>query len=271
MRYLEDQIGGDGIKSLMASLAGGASFDTAISTASGGSYANAAAFETELMDTGTIFEDFITSDINLGNADNGAFGGADASGGLSRTETIEGNVTGKTTNNFLTTFVSGDDDSANDFASNVNYAAAGFDEIRLENYGVDIGSESTQEKLFQVGSNANEVITMALGGFSAEVLGVDSIDLVNNAQAAIDAADAALNYVTSQRTGLGAFMNRVEHTIDNLSNIHENVSASRSRIQDTDYAIETANLTKNQIIQQAATALMAQSAQQPQFILQLLG
>jgi flagellin len=57
----------------------------------------------------------------------------------------------------------------------------------------------------------------------------------------------------------------------NLSNIHENVSASRSRIQDTDFAIETANLTKNQIQQQAITAMMSQSTQQSQLILQLLG
>ena len=269
MRYLESQVGSGGIKTLMSSLAGGSSFDAAISAASNGSFANAAAFQTQLMG-GTVFEDFITSNINLDNIDNGAFGGADASDGLARAETITGSVSGKTTSNFATTFVSGDDDSANDFDPATNYAAAGLNEVRLEDYNVEINEFGGKQTIFQVGANANETINMALGGFSTKVLGIDDFDLVDNPQNGTNAIDDALRYIGSQRAGLGAFMNRVEHTMANLSNIHENLSASRSRIQDTDFAVETANLTKYQIQQQAITAMMSQSTRQSQLILQLL-
>lgn len=269
MRYLESQVGGGGIKTLMSSLAGGASFDAAISTASAGSYANAAAFQSELM-AGTVFQDFITNEMNLTNADNGAFGGLDASGGISRAETISGSSSAKTTTNFATTFVSGDDDSVNDFDPVTNYAAAGFKEVKLEDYQVDINNAGGKITTFQVGANANETINMALGGFSAKVLGIESYDIVGNPQGSTNAIDDALRYIGSQRAGLGAFMNRVEHTMANLSNIEENLTASRSRIEDTDFAIETANLTKNQIQQQALIAMMAQSNQQSRLILDLL-
>lgn len=219
---------------------------------------------------GTVFEDFITNNINLDNMDNGTFGGADASDGLARAETIIGSVSGKTTSNFATTFVSGDDDSANDFDPATNYAAAGLKEIKLEDYNVEINEFGGKQTIFQVGANANETISMALGGFSTKVLGIDDFDLVGNSQSGTNAIDDALRYIGSQRAGLSAFMNRVEHTMSNLNNIHENLSASRSRIQDTDFAFETANLTKFKIQQQAITTMMAQSTQQSQLILQLL-
>jgi flagellin len=270
MRYLESQIGGAGIKTLMSSLAGGSTFDAAINTASNGSLANAAALQTQLM-AGTVFEDFVNNDMDLDNIDNGAFGGLDASDGVSRAETIVGGVSKKTTENFATTFVSGDDDSAADFDPVTNYAATGLTEVKLEDYSVEITGSGSQQTIFQVGANANETIDMALGGFSTKVLGLDDFNLIDNPQGATNAIDDALRYVDGERANLGAFMNRIEHTMANLSNIHENVSASRSRIQDTDFAIETANLTKNQIQQQAITAMMSQSTQQSQLILQLLG
>ena len=70
---------------------------------------------------------------------------------------------------------------------------------------------------------------------------------------------------------MGALQNRFGYTISNLANIQENVSASRSRIQDTDFAVETANLTKNQILQQAGTSILAQANQIPQAAISLLG
>lgn len=270
MRYLEDKIGPGGIQSLMSELSGGASFDSALNTASSGAYANESALQTELM-AGTVFEDFIASNIDTTNADNGAFGGLDASGGQSREETIIGNSSSKSTNNFNTTFVSGDDDNAADFDPATNYAATGLTEVSLAAYNPDISSNSGKTTSFQVGANANETIEMNLGGFSTAVLAIADLDLTDNPQGAISAVDDALRYVDSQRAGLGAFANRMEHTISNLNNIKENVSASRSRIQDTDFAVETAQLTKLQIQQQAVTAMMAQSMQQSQLILQLLG
>ena len=83
--------------------------------------------------------------------------------------------------------------------------------------------------------------------------------------------DSALSVIGSTRAELGALQNRFQSTIRNLSNIAENVSAARSQIKDTDFATETANLTRNQIIQQASTTVLAQANQRPQAALQLLG
>ena len=102
-------------------------------------------------------------------------------------------------------------------------------------------------------------------------MGLASINLISDSQAAIIKIDDALNYIGQQRAGLGAFMNRLDHTISNLSNISENVTASRSRIRDTDFAIETAQLTSLQIKQQATAALLSQSNIAAESILKLLG
>ena len=83
--------------------------------------------------------------------------------------------------------------------------------------------------------------------------------------------DNALGEINSSRADLGALQNRFSHTINNLANIEENVSASRSRIQDTDFASETAEMTKNQILQQAGTSILAQANQLPQSALSLIG
>ncbi|QQN51662.1 flagellin [Stutzerimonas balearica] len=90
------------------------------------------------------------------------------------------------------------------------------------------------------------------------------------AQAAIQIIDGAIKQIDSQRADLGAVQNRFDNTIANLQNIGENASAARGRIQDTDFAAETANLSKNQILQQAGTAILAQAKQLPQAVLSLL-
>ena len=102
---------------------------------------------------------------------------------------------------------------------------------------------------------------------------VEKIDIstVTGAQDAIATIDAALAEIDTTRASLGAIQNRFESTISNLQNVSENVSAARGRIQDTDYAAEAANLTKNQIMQQAGTAMLAQANQLPQAVLSLLG
>ena len=101
---------------------------------------------------------------------------------------------------------------------------------------------------------------------------VSTVDVtdVDGAQSAISVIDAALKSIDSQRADLGAVQNRFDNTIANLQNISENVSAARGRIQDTDFAAETANLSKNQILQQAGTAILAQAKQLPQAVLSLL-
>ncbi len=102
---------------------------------------------------------------------------------------------------------------------------------------------------------------------------VDEVDLAtqDGAQSALDIIDGAIAQIDSQRADLGAIQNRFDHTISNLANIQENVSASRSRIQDTDFATETAQMTKNQILQQAGTSILAQANQLPQAALSLIG
>jgi flagellin len=102
---------------------------------------------------------------------------------------------------------------------------------------------------------------------SIDISGADS----TGAQAALASIDAALKQVDEQRADLGALQNRFDYTISNLANIQENVSASRGRIQDTDFAVETANLTKNQILQQAGTSILAQANQIPQAAISLIG
>ena len=133
------------------------------------------------------------------------------------------------------------------------------------------GTYGTKE--FQVGANANEVIELTLGNFDAATIGVDGVSVLTavGSQAAISSIDDAIKTIDDQRADLGAVQNRFGHTINNLANIQENVSASRSRIQDTDFAIETAQMTKNQILQQAGTSILSQANQLPQAALSLLG
>ncbi|MER2492608.1 flagellin [Catenovulum sediminis] len=130
---------------------------------------------------------------------------------------------------------------------------------------------------FLVGANGGQTISVnlsrAAGGFGASGLGVGSISVTTeqNASAALTAIDAAISTIGSARADLGALQNRFQSTIRNLSNIMENVSAARSQIKDTDFAEETASLTKNQILQQASTTVLSQANQRPQAALSLLG
>ena len=125
---------------------------------------------------------------------------------------------------------------------------------------------------FQIGANANQNTTLAINDMSAVALGVDSLVVTNQtgANAAITTIDAAITAVSSERSKLGALQNRLEHTINNLGTSAENLTASESRVRDVDMAKEMMEFTKNSILQQAATAMLAQANQQPQGVLQLL-
>jgi len=118
------------------------------------------------------------------------------------------------------------------------------------------------------------------GGLGSEIgfgegkdVTVKDIDVstIGGSQLAVSVIDGALKSVDSQRASLGAFQNRFSHAISNLDNIDENVNASRSRIKDTDYARETTQMTKEQILQQASTSVLAQAKQSPSAALSLLG
>ena len=134
---------------------------------------------------------------------------------------------------------------------------------------------------FQVGANANQTISFSLTGFSfkftaiasAAGLGgstVSSVATQSDAQDFLGDIDKLIAQVDSSRATLGAVQNRMESTIRNQANISENVSAARSRIRDADFATETANMTKQNILQQAASTILSQANQRPQGALSLL-
>jgi flagellin len=132
---------------------------------------------------------------------------------------------------------------------------------------------------FLVGSTGTERIDVTIGAMNSANLGADglasinAIDVEDTAQTSenqLASIDEAIRQVGEERSELGAVQNRFQSTISNLSNVSENVSAARSRIMDTDFAAETAKLTKFQIQQQASTAILAQANQRPQAALSLL-
>ena len=147
--------------------------------------------------------------------------------------------------------------------------------------GKNLLNTATNTMTFQVGSNtgAENQISITLGDLKAATLGVDSgtiaisgadSDIQANFSAAVDAIDSALQIINSTRADLGAAQNRLTSTISNLQNINENASAALGRVQDTDFAAETAQLTKQQTLQQASTAVLAQANQLPSAVLKLL-
>lgn len=129
---------------------------------------------------------------------------------------------------------------------------------------------------FLVGANGGQTISVNLersGGFGSSGLAVGDLTVatVAGASGALAAVDEAISAIGGVRADLGALQNRFQSTIRNLSNISENVAGARSRIRDTDFATETADLTRNQIVQQASTTVLSQANQRPQAALQLLG
>ncbi|RYM05908.1 flagellin [Sporolactobacillus sp. THM7-7] len=128
----------------------------------------------------------------------------------------------------------------------------------------------------QIGANDGEILSFSIGDMSASALLGDAsltTSLVsdnNSASQAISAIDAAIKKVSNQRDNLGALQNRLEHTINNLSTSSQNLTDAQSRITDVDMASEMANFTKNNILNQAAQAMLAQANQLPQGVLQLL-
>ena len=134
---------------------------------------------------------------------------------------------------------------------------------------------------FLVGANAGQTISVnlsstnlgSISGFSATGLGIttNNVSTANGASALMSDVDAAISGIGAVRADLGALQNRFQSTIRNLSNISENLSSARSQIRDTDFATETAELTRNQIIQQASVSVLSQANQRPQTALSLLG
>ncbi|WP_300383492.1 flagellin [Clostridium sp.] len=129
----------------------------------------------------------------------------------------------------------------------------------------------------QVGANSKQTVTLAIATMNASALKVPASAIVISSKTSgasltgmIDTINTAIDAVSSERSNLGAMQNRLEHTIANVNNTSENLTAAESRVRDVDMAKEMMNFSKNNILQQAAQAMLAQANQQPQNVLQLL-
>ena len=177
--------------------------------------------------------------------------------------------------------------SASNTATNDGVAEqAEVDELRSELTAIGSRTQfsgqsvfSGSSRTFQIGANSGDTLSITFDGLSSAAIGasgagnVSGIDLESaggDASAAIGVIDTAIAAVSSQRANLGANQNRLEHTIKNLAVSTENLSAAESRIRDTDMASEMVNFTRNQIMQQAGTSMLAQANQVPQSVLSLL-
>ncbi|MEZ8544265.1 flagellin [Vibrio splendidus] len=156
----------------------------------------------------------------------------------------------------LATYINGQTDQV---SASVN------DEGQLQIY---MSGEDTAGTISFSGSLASE-LSMSAGYYES----VDDINVtdVGGAQRAVSILDTAMKYVDSHRSELGAMQNRFDHAINNLENVHENLATSNSRIKDTDYAKETTQMLKQQILQQVSTTILAQAKQAPNLALTLLG
>ncbi len=173
------------------------------------------------------------------------------------------------------------------FGSDGNFAALGFQEgLFGGRASEDMDPPRVGRLAFQVGASANQYITIDLADFgkngtiTGEITGdVDlnvedrrtRINTREGANAVLSLLDDAMDKVNATRATMGAVMNRLEHVITNLSNVSTNLSASRSQIEDADYALASTELAKTQIMQQAATAVLAQANTSQQTVLKLLG
>ena len=135
--------------------------------------------------------------------------------------------------------------------------------------GVNLGTSTAVT--FQIGTGNGDTLSHTFKDFDKTKIGADvAVDTVTNAGNAVSTLDAAISLVSSRRGELGALSNRLSSTIANLDNISVNLSSARGRIQDTDFAQETSNLAKSQIMQQAATAMLAQANASKQTVLALI-
>ncbi len=157
-------------------------------------------------------------------------------------------------------------------------------ELALKSFGITqsiaYGSGATNFRVhvvdtkpqFQIGANAGENMKIAIGSMTSQSLGIDRVDLtsVEGAEASLEKLNQALDVVSSQRSKLGAYQNRLEYSISNLENTVTNMSAAESRIRDVDIAKEMTEYTRNQILSQAGASMLAQANALPQTALSLL-
>ncbi|WP_153116280.1 flagellinolysin [Rhodocyclus tenuis] len=246
VRYLHQSIkahGGQGIKDITTYLAANpaATLDAAISNASRGAFASLAAFGTAFNANAGTF----VAGLNLSNADTGAIGGYDADGGAVMSATDVYLDTGTR-----------------------------FGEKALDGFKLDVPDYPTETNSryvsLQAGAAYNAKLEVAIGAVNANALGIADVDVSTLPQFALVHIDEAIQAVAVARSRVGAGLSRLEFATANLTATSLNLQASRSRIVDTDYASETAELSRNRILRQAGNAILVQANSQPKTILRLL-
>jgi flagellin len=142
----------------------------------------------------------------------------------------------------------------------------------LDGNGGAPGGTATSVYTFQVGANNAQTMTVTIISQGLDQYGLTGATLATAASAAsnLTSIDLAIGTLNTQRSTIGAAVNRLTHAVDNLSNVAQNTTESRSKIADTDYAQATSDLARQQIIQQAGTAMLAQANQMPNMVLALL-
>jgi len=249
-RYLHDQLkkfGVDGgMKGLMTYLHEhqSANLDTALNAVTNGNIASASAFMTDFQANGVAY----IGTMNLSNADTGAIGGLDADGGPVR--------------------------NAKDVVSDIGYTSA---DKPLQSFKMDFGTlddgagAGVNRMQIQVGAGTSkdDLINLEFSAMNSSALGLSDLDMKKTAVALLH-IDQAIDFVDKQRVVVGAASNRLDMAASNTQTSSINLASSQSRIQDVDYASTTARLTRSQILQQAASAMLTQANGQPSAVLALL-
>lgn len=214
-------------------------------------------------------------DITLANGSDTAKGaGALAKVGLTAgtSEAKVDTATSVTLNGVEVKFDAGD--TLDDVVSAINSASTGVTASKTSDGKLSLFSDSDIK--IEDGSSGTGLTTLGLTADTTSAVEMEttvsnlSINTAADSQVAIQALDAAIQQVDSQRAALGAVQNRFDSTVSNLESISENSTAARSRVQDADFAAETAELTKQQTLQQASTAILSQANQLPSSVLKLL-
>ena len=246
-RYLHDQLKSMGVaggmKGLMTYLTQhrSADLDTALKAVTGGQYQDIGDFMTDFSANGAGF----IAGMDLANADTGAIGGQDADGGPPR-----------------------------DAQGVVPESGAGTADRPLRNFKVEYpdigGGPALRHRVqIQVGASTGDLIDMEFAAVNAGALGLGDLDMHNTAVALLH-IDDALALVTEQRVQVGAYSNRMDAAASNTQTASMNLEAARGRIQDVDYAGAAVRLTRAQILQQAASAMLTQANGEPRAVLALL-
>ena len=182
------------------------------------------------------------------------------------------------------TYTESDDSNANLEFRALNSEITRIQETTKFNGSLDVASTGTQTYSFQVGFNGGDAVSIAFGSLNASTLatvdlGSSTLDLaegankaanIETASAAVTKIDVALSNLNVHRATAGAVINRLEHTVSNLMNVVQRTEEARSRIEDADFAAESAAMARANVLVQAGSAMLAQANQSPQYVLALL-